>query len=520
MTEAEHKEFSKYLAPNMVTNVIRTVLTALLGLLLVPYFIDELGSAVYAILPLATSVTSYVLVVSDEVTNAFSRYLVISIHGDDEKEAGRVYTTAVLGLGKVILTVAPVVVILSLASPYVFQIGPSSVASVQMMFLMILSSALLLSFSSCFNSIYTAFNKMYILNTIRSIHISLQVILTVSFFVMFGPSLEMIGLAYVISGAVFLVMVLVSTRRVCPTLRFDRSSYDRALLKEMGGIGVWSVMNRVGFLMLIQASMIMVNIFLGTEEQTGFAIVATMVSMTNTACITITAVIAPFLFRSYANGDRKNLIRISRVSMKFIGLVIAFPIAFLCVFSPQILTVWVGEYYSDLSGIVFIMFLVQSAVCAVSVLETIPVLYLKIRSVALFTLSVGFMNITLTAAVLMFTDLGTLGAAIVWTAAMFVLNVLFYPYVIARMTSSGWTEFLKPMIPGHIALVICMAVGLISSRYITLPATWSAILSVFFVAYAAYAVVAVSFGLSRDDKDCIRSVMPQSLMRIMPRWML
>ncbi|MDR1405025.1 MAG: lipopolysaccharide biosynthesis protein [Candidatus Methanoplasma sp.] len=520
LTDTEHREFSKRLAPNMVTNVIRTVLTAMIGLLLVPYYIGELGSAVYAILPLATSVTSYVLVVSDEITNAFSRYLVISIHRNDREEANRVYTTTIIGLGKTVFAIAPIVAIVSFVSPYVFQIGPSSAASVQTMFIMILSSALMISFSACFNSIYTAFNKMYVLYAVRSIYIILQVVLIICFFVVAGPSLEMIGLAYVISGAVFFVMVRVSSRRLCPTLRIDRRLYDRKLLKEMGSVGIWTVLSRIGLLMLIQASLIMVNLFLGTEEQTGFSIVATMISMTNTACITITTVIAPFLYRSYADGNRENLVKISKTSMKFVGLLIAFPIAFLCVFSPQVLTAWVGESYTYLSETVLIMFPIQLAVCAAGVLEVIPILYLKIRSVALFTLSVGAMNILSAAAVLAFTDTGTVGVAIVWTLAMFVLNVLFYPYSIAKMTSSGPGTFLKPMIPGHIALAMCIAAGWLASHFVAMPPTWTAILLVFFLAYAVYIVAALSLGLSREDKNRIRGAMPRSVVKIIPRWML
>lgn len=504
----------------MVTNVIRTLLTALIGLLLVPYYIDELGIAVYGILPLATSVTSYVLVVSDEITNAFSRYLVISIHDGDEKETNRVYTTTVIGLGKMVLVVAPVVILISLASPYIFQIGPSSALSVQLMFLMILSSALVISFSACFNSIYTAFNKMYILYTVRIAYILIQVALIVGFFLIFGPSLEMIGLAYVISGVIFFVMVWITAKRLCPALKLDHSLYDRGLLKEIGNLGIWTVLNRLGLLMFIQTSLIMVNLFMGAEEEGSFAIVVTMVSMTNTACITITTVIAPFLYLNYATGNKENLIKISRTSMRFIGLLMAFPIAYLCVFSPQILTAWVGEEFAYLSKMIFIMFAIQLAVCVVSVLEVIPVLYLKIRSVATVTLMIGGLNIFFAAAVLYFTDMGTMGVAIVWTLAMFVLNVLFYPIAIAKMTSSKWSAFLSPMIPGHVALVICVGAGMIISHFYTLPSTWFAILTSFILGFVLYAVIALSLGLGKEDKKTIRGVLPQSMTRLIPRWML
>ncbi len=519
MTEAEGGEFSKYLVPNMVTNVARTLLTALIGLMLVPFFIGELGIGVYGILPLATSVTAYVIIISDELTNAFSRSLIIALHRGDWDESNKVYTTTVIGLGKIVLMLVPVIVIISVASPYIFQTGPSSAAGVQLLFLMTLSSALLLSFSACFNGIFTAYNKMYILYTARMAHILLQVVLILLFFNMNGASLEMVGAAYAVSGVALFLVIWIASKRLCPHLRIERPRYDRTLLREMSSLGMWTITSRLGLLMFIQASMVIVNIFMGAEEVAGFAIVANLISMTNTACMTITAATAPFLFRSYAEGDMENVIKISKVSMRFIGLFVAFPIAYLCIFSPQILVAWVGGEFSYLSQMVVVMFLVQLAVCIASVLETIPILLIKMRPVAYLTLSVGAGNIIIAAVAVSFLGLETMGVAIVWTISMFVLNVLLYPYVIARMTSLEWSAFLKPMIPGHIALAACLAIGWVATQFFTLPTTWTAILGVFFIAYAVYFVAALSLGMKRDDKDVLRSVMPAPLAKRIPRWL-
>jgi membrane protein EpsK len=388
------------------------------------------------------------------------------------------------------------------------------------MFLTILTSALLVSFSACFNSVYTAFNKMYVLYSIRIVYIVLQMIIIIGSFWIFGPSLVLIGLAYLISGMVFFILVWISSKRMCPMLRLDRSLYSKGLLGEIGRIGMWAVLSRLGLLMFIQASLILVNLFLGADDEAGFAIVATLISMTSTACFTITVVIAPFLYLNYASGNRENLIRIARITMKFVGIVVAFPIAYLCVFSPQIISVWVGDSYTHLSGIIAVMFSVQLAVCAASVLESVPVLFLKIRSVALVTLSIGALNIIVAAAVLAFTDFDTMGVAVVWTAAMIALNVVLYPLMIARMTSSGWTAFLRPMVPGYVALVICAAVGYAATQFFTLPSTWTAVLVVFFIAYVVYLTAALAVGLNRDDKDTIRSAIPKRVAKVIPGWLL
>ena len=58
-------KFSKQFSANLVTNIISLILSTLVGLLLIPYFIDTLGEAAYGLVPLATSVTTYVTLLID-----------------------------------------------------------------------------------------------------------------------------------------------------------------------------------------------------------------------------------------------------------------------------------------------------------------------------------------------------------------------------------------------------------------------------------------------------------------------
>ena len=519
LTETEEREFSKYLAPNTITNVVRTLLIALVGLMLVPFFIGRLGSGVYGIIPLAVSVTTYVVVISNELTNAFSRSLIIALHEGNKEESNKVYTTTVLGLGRTVLMLIPLIVIISYISPYVFQIGSSSVFGVQFMFLMMLSSALLVSFSACFNGIYMAFNRMYILYSAGIVQVLLQVTLILILFSVKGASLEMVGIAYMAASIVFFFAIWFTAGRLCPELRIERRYYDRVILKEMGSLGMWTITSRLGLLLFIQASLIVVNIFMGAEEGAGFAIVANLISMTNTACLTITMVIAPFLYRSYAENNIQNIIRIAKAAMKFIGLFVAFPIAYLCIFSPQILTMWVGGEFSYLSEIIFVMFIIQVAVCAVSMLDAIPILFIKMKQIAFLTLTVGAANIILAAAAVLYMGAGTVGVAAAWMISMFVLNVLLYPYAIAKMTSADRLTFIKPMISGYAAFFICLALFWAASKLFTLPSTWTAVLGLFALAYVVYLVIALALGLGREEKDLMRGVMPKHIAKYVPRWL-
>ena len=78
MREESDSSFSSRVSLNMVANMARAIVLALVGLLMVPYYIDQFGMEVYGLLPLATSITTYVLIASDSLVSSFSRYLIIA----------------------------------------------------------------------------------------------------------------------------------------------------------------------------------------------------------------------------------------------------------------------------------------------------------------------------------------------------------------------------------------------------------------------------------------------------------
>ena len=162
LKETASDSFSSKVSHNMLSNIVRTVLMALIGLLMVPYYLDEFGLATYAILPLATTVTNYFLIISDSVANAFSRYTVIAIQNRDNDGTNRVFSTSVIGLGKCMVLMLMFSILVSVAAPYVFQTGESSSGDVQSMFLMIMVASMVISFSASLGSVYMAYNKLYI----------------------------------------------------------------------------------------------------------------------------------------------------------------------------------------------------------------------------------------------------------------------------------------------------------------------------------------------------------------------
>ena len=498
----------------MITNITRVAVMAVIGLAMVPYYIDQFGIATYAILPLVTSLTTYVQIASDSLGESFARFLVLAIHGGDEEQTNRTYTSSVVGMFKIVMIMMPVIIIISLISPIVFNTGNAPDLDVQIMFFLVLVSSLLMSFITCLNSVFMAYNYLFVMYIIRIIHTVMQVGLVLLFFILEGPSLVLLGLSYIISAIALVIGLFYGVKRINPDLRVIRESYDKELVIEMSKLGMWSMVSRLGDILFIQASMIIVNISLGSEVQGEFSIAANMISIVFTICSSIAAVGVPLTYKYYNDGNEKMMQSTLSIFTKFTGLIMVFPLAYLCVFAPQILNIWLAEDYPNVVKMMMITIPVCLAKCVVNILGSIPVLYAKVRPVSISTCLIGLINIVLSIALLSFTDTGVYGVCVAWGISMLILDTVYYPLFISKLTGMRKMVFYKPLIVNYLVFGVFMALGLLLNEYYTLPSTWLALIVTSVIGFSAYMIVIFRIGLNCEEKRVISSYFPKSVRRL------
>lgn len=73
-TDQTTRGFAAQLPRNLAANIAYFLVNIVIGVLLVPYFIDTLGVAAYGLIPLATSITGYVAIVVQSLNTAVTRF--------------------------------------------------------------------------------------------------------------------------------------------------------------------------------------------------------------------------------------------------------------------------------------------------------------------------------------------------------------------------------------------------------------------------------------------------------------
>jgi O-antigen/teichoic acid export membrane protein len=114
-------KFTQRFSGNLLSNIAYFVLNIIIGLALVPFFLDTLGEAAYGLIPLATSLTGYVTIVIDAINSAVTRFLTVDLQRSDLERASETFNTAVFTTLGVILCLIPIAIAAAWIAPSIFQ---------------------------------------------------------------------------------------------------------------------------------------------------------------------------------------------------------------------------------------------------------------------------------------------------------------------------------------------------------------------------------------------------------------
>ena len=347
-------KFTQRLPANLISNIIYFVLNIIIGLALVPFFLDTLGTAAYGLIPLATSITSYITLVIDSLNTSISRFLTIDLQRADVKRANETFNTALFGTLGVILLLIPFALAAAWYAPVFFNIGDQSATDVFLLFALIFGSVFIRAWSSNFMVILFAYNRLDLRNYVNCTNLFTQLVLVVILFLCLGPSLILVGLSYVGAAIATFAMAFILSKRTCPALKISPASFVRSRLGEIGGMSIWVLINSVGFLLNTQVALIIVNKLFGEVAGTEYSLAAIWSTLLISIAALITNLFTPMTYSYYANQNREGLSHFTSMAIKIVGLFMALPIALVCIFSPQLLTIWVGSEFAHLAPLICI----------------------------------------------------------------------------------------------------------------------------------------------------------------------
>ncbi|MDV4343090.1 oligosaccharide flippase family protein [Methanoculleus sp. YWC-01] len=498
---------------NLAANIAYFLVNVVIGVLLVPYFINTLGVAAYGLIPLATSITGYVAIVVQSLNTSVSRFLTVDLQREDYTTANKTFNTALFGLTAVILLMVPIILVVAYFAPSIFNVPEGQETGAVLLFLGVSAAFLIRSWSGNFTVQLFAYNRLDLQNLVNLTNLVVQTGLIVLLFTLFGPDLALVGGAHLAGAVMASGVSIVLARQVCPYLRVSIRSFDRRRVRDLCGMGWWVVINQIGSLLFLQIDLIVVNLLFGETSGGEYAIALQWVILLRTIAGVLSGVLTPTILSCYARNQTETLIRVTKSAVKLMGLAMALPIGLVCGLAPLLLTVWVGEEFTFLAPLMALLTVHLAVNLAVLPLFPINVAYNRVRVPGVVTFFMGIGNFGLAVALPLLTGLGYYGVAAAAAIVLTLKNAIFTPWYATRVLGVRAHTFTRSMLPGIVATALIGVAAATLGGILQLPALVTLVVAGAGIALVYLAAVWV-LGLNGFERGLFESYLPPALRRI------
>ncbi len=465
------KQFKKQFPRNALFQVLSFCTQVGVGIWLAPYLIHNLGTAAYGLIPIAGMLTQYVSLISQGISNAVNRFLTIALQNNEFEEASCIFSTAFFSYFVVSLIQIPLFATLIYYANRIFSI-PSDLYQDTIILLICSAGTFVVNLvASVFSAPVYAYNRLDISRTIDISRHLLRVVGITALFIAFGPALRYVGYVYLIISLILCITQVIVAKSLAPKLRLGFQYFNWSKVRPLVGMGGWLLINQVGTLLFLQMDVWLCNRFVGPEVAGEYAAVLQWPTLIRHGGAIISSVVAPMVMIYYARSELIPLINLSKLSVRVLSLILTLPIAIMCVFSPTLLRLWLGESFTHLAPLMVLMLFHLIFNVGTMPLFNIQIAMNKVRVPALVTLFMGIFNILLAVYFIKHLNWGTYGIALASAIVLTSKNALFTPLYAARILRVPWHTFVKPYLSALMLMIGLVTLGLVINDYVVL-ATW------------------------------------------------
>lgn len=453
--------FKNQFVRNTSSNLINLISSIVIGIILLPYLVSNIGLTAYGLIPLSMVIIEYMGLINQSLSMSVNRYLSLAIQKNDLKEANKIYSTAMI----LILSLVSIQIIIFtyplLNIEKLIDIGEIKVIDVVWLFYLVFLSYLLSLVTSIFNVTLYAKNRLDHIQISNFIRVVGRAFLIFFFFKYYDTSLFFVGLATLIPTLLSLLYSYFTYRKLTPEFKFKLSAFDKNKIKSLLNLGGWLIVNQVGFLLLSRIDILLVNKLIGANESGEYAIVVQLSNLIRTCLSVMSLVVGPYLFNLYSTGDLDKLKNSAFTFTKVITFITVIPISFIVINRSEIVNIWLGQNFFYVENLVCILIIPLFLNIGVTPLFTINTILEKVKIPGMLSLIFGFSALTISYFMILYTDLGIYSVAISSIAALTIKNGFFTPIYTAKILGLRWYYFLLVQLNAAILFIIAIGVSLV-----------------------------------------------------------
>ncbi len=432
---------------NLLFNVGHLGFMMVVGVWYVPFMVKHLGPAAYGLVPLATSIISYMSLITLALNSAVGRSITIALEQNGTRRANLIFNTSLwAGLGLMVLLIGPALLAISFLE-HIVHIPSGYEYQTKVLFAGILGAFLLNELKTPFDVSSFCRNRFDLRNGVAIAETLTRVGLVVILFWAVAPKLEYVGFAVFCGTIVSFGGAVYLWRKLTPTLHLQPRKFDWAILRGLSATGGWVVVTQLGVILYLNIDLLLANRFAEAHAAGQYAAVLQIPFLLRSLAIAVGGVFAPTMMHIYARGQTDELVEYLQRSIRFLGLVLAIPIGLICGFAEPILRLWLGAGFGSLWPLLVIMTAHLCINLSMYPLYTLPLAADRVKVPGLFTLVIGCANIALAIFLAAGLGWGLYGIAISGAILLTVRHLFFTPWYAARILCRPTGTFFNQVVP-------------------------------------------------------------------------
>ena len=498
---------------NMSASVVSFGISLFISFFLSPYIVKTLGVEANGFIGLANNFVNYASLLTLALNSLAGRFITISIVKGDNVKAN-MYFTSVFYANLILAGVLALLGVFVVAFlDRLLNIPTELLGDIRLLFVCLFLNCLISVIGSVFTVAPFARNKLY-LESLRNIESSIaRALIIVGAFVLLGTKVWYVGLGSLISGIYVLGCNLYYTKKLLPEIHIQKKYYSGTIVWELTASGIWNTIIRLGNILLDGLDLLIANLLIDATAMGVLSLSKTVPNLISSFMSSIVGVFSPDYTILYANGEKEELLKSIKRSMKIMGTIINAPIVVLIVCGKEFFLLWQPTLDSEVLQRLFVITigcLIFSG--GINCIYGVFTVVNKLKANAIAVLVGGASSSLITLFLVSTTNLGIFAVAGVSTVISIIRNLVFTAPYGAKCLGLKWYSFYPDIFRPVIFTIIASAIGLILGNNIVAN-NWL----FWFSKAAIIGIIALGIGfyiiLSKEDREVIISKISMKIRR-------
>jgi membrane protein EpsK len=451
------KPRARRFALNLVTNVGKLGLTMVVGAFYVPFLVRQLGPAAYGLVPLASTITSYMALVTFGLEAAMSRSLTLSLERKDHYRANVVFNVAFWGNFALagLLTIPAIAAIAFIG--HLVRIPPGYEMATRWLFAGTVAAFFLNQVRTPFAAPCFSLNRLDLQNAIYVSETLTRVGLVILLFYVLAPRIEYVGGAILAGTVVSTIGSIYFWRKLTPSLHICLRHFHWTMMRSMCSTGAWVIVSQIGVMLYLNIDLVVANRLFGPKESGHYAAVLQLPALLRMLSIAVGEIFAPTMYQKYARGDREELAAYLNQAIKLLGIILSLVVGLICGFAQPLLHLWLGASFDSMATLLCLMSIHLCLNLSMYPLYALPLAANRVKVPGLVTLAVGVLNLALALLLARGLGWGLYGIAAAGAITLTFRHVVFTPLYGASVLHRPYRTFYRYVIPTLVATLATIA---------------------------------------------------------------